>query len=213
MIAQSPTSLQTFCTCPKQYEAKYITKEVKFESNAHAVFGSLIHKSLENYLEFNEPLPTILRPLQSTLTKMQSVLVGAETKLAIDKVGNAVDFFDTSAYQRCIVDAIITNADQSIIVCIDWKTGKKRDAQIQHDFIKKCARAKFPNATVVTLFLYLFHGGYDRQEYSGQPLHKLDFYMNELQAAYALNSFPPKQSGLCKKWCDVLSCPFNGKKV
>ena len=211
MMTQSPTSLQTFLTCPKQYEAKYITKEVKFEQNKHAIFGDLVHKSIENYLKHNEPLPTILQPLKTTLDKMGAVLVGAETKLAVDKQGNSVEFFDKNAYQRCIVDAIITNADQSIVVCIDWKTGKKRDAQTQHDFIKKCASSKFKNAKIVTLFLYLFNGTYDRQEYSGQAFTALDSDMNKLHTAYTQNSFQPRPSGLCGKWCDVMSCPHNGR--
>ena len=63
MMTQSPTSLQTFLTCPKQYHAKYITKEVKFEQNDHATFGDLVHKSIENYLKHQEPLPTILLAL------------------------------------------------------------------------------------------------------------------------------------------------------
>ena len=211
MMTQSPTSLQTFLTCPKQYHAKYIAKEVKFEQNDHATFGDLVHKSIENYLKQNEPLPSILHPLQPTLDKMGQVLFGAETKLAIDKQGKAVDFFDKSAYQRCIVDAILVNADQSVVVCIDWKTGKKRDAQTQHDFIKKCAKAKFPNAKIVTLFLYLFVGEYDRQEYTGQPLTSLDRNMANLASSHANALFQPRPSGLCGKWCDVLSCPYNGK--
>ena len=211
MMIQSPTSLQTFLTCPKQYHAKYITKEVQFEQNDHATFGDLVHKSIENYLKHQEPLPTILHPLQPTLDKMGQVLFGAETKLAVDKQGNTVDFFAKTAYQRCIVDAILTNADQSVVVCIDWKTGKKRDAQTQHDFIKKCAKAKFPNAKIVTLFLYFFVGQYDRQEYTGQPLTSLDKKMNQLHSAYANDTFQPRPSGLCGKWCDVLSCQYNGR--
>lgn len=212
MIPQSPTSLQTFLTCPRQYEAKYITREVEFVQNEHAVFGDLVHKSIENYLKHKEPLPSILRPLKTVLDNMGEVLWGAETKLAVDKQGNPVDFNDTqNAYQRCIVDAILTNKDKSIVVCVDWKTGKKRDAQTQHDFIKRCTRAKFPNAKVVTLFIYLFKGGYDRQEYVGGALYELDNNMNALAVAYANNSFPPKPSGLCRAWCDVLSCPHNGK--
>ena len=89
MMTQSPTSLQTFLTCPKQYHAKYITKEVKFEQNDHATFGDLVHKSIENYLKHQEPLPTILHDLQPTLDKMGQVLFGAETKLAVDKQGQA----------------------------------------------------------------------------------------------------------------------------
>ena len=211
MMTQSPTSLQTFLTCPRQYYAKYITKEVKFEQNDHATFGDLVHKSIEAYLKGQEPLPTILYPLQPTLDKMGQVLFGAETKLAVDKQGNPVEFFNKNAYQRCIVDAILTNADQSVVVCIDWKTGKKRDAQTQHDFIKKCAKAKFPNAKIVTLFIYLFVGESDRQEYTGQPLTSLDSKMNQLHSAYANNLYQPRPSGLCSKWCDVMSCQYNGR--
>ena len=212
MMTQSPTSLQTFLTCPKQYHAKYITKEVKFEQNDHATFGDLVHKSIENYLKHQEPLPTILHDLQPTLDKMGQVLFGAETKLAVDKQGQAVDFFAKTAYQRCIVDAILTNDDQSVVVCVDWKTGKKRDARTQHDFIKKCAKAKFPNAKIVTLFVYFFVGEYDRQEYTGQELITLDRNMANLASAYANDLFQPRPSGLCGKWCDVLMCPYNGKK-
>ena len=31
MMPQSHTSLSCYTTCPRQYEAKYVTKEVKFE--------------------------------------------------------------------------------------------------------------------------------------------------------------------------------------
>lgn len=208
---QSPTSLQTFNTCPRQYEAKYITKEVVFEQNAHATFGDLVHKSIENYLKHKEPLPTILAPLKVTLDNMGAVLLGAETKLGVDIDGRPVSFFDKQVYQRCIVDAVLTNVDKSVVVCIDWKTGKKRDAQTQHDFIKKCARAKYPNAKVVTLFIYLFKGASDRQEYNGEPLYDLDKDMADLTAAYASMQFKPTPNGLCGKWCDVLSCPHNGR--
>lgn len=92
MMAQSPTSLQTFLTCPRQYYAKYVTKEVKFEQNDHATFGDLVHKSIEAYLKHGEPLPTILEPMAEFLGKMTHVLVGAETKLAVDKQGNPVEF-------------------------------------------------------------------------------------------------------------------------
>lgn len=212
MMTQSPTSLQTYMTCPRQYYAKYVSKEVKFEQNDHATFGDLVHKSIDNYLKHREPLPTMLLPLTPTLDKMGQVLFGAETKLAVDKQGASVSFFDKAAYQRCIVDAILTNTDKSVVVCIDWKTGKKRDAEVQHDFIKKCAAAVFPNATIVTLFLYLFTGESDRQEYRGEPLVALDHRMNMIAIAHARDNFPPQQSGLCKKWCDVLSCEHNGRR-
>lgn len=211
MRAQSPSSLNTYLTCPRQYEAKYITQEVIFKDTPNTVFGSLVHKSIENYLKAGEPLPTLLLPLKPLLDNMKQVLFGAEVELAVDEFGSLTDFHASDAYQRCIVDAILTNADKSVVVCVDWKTGKKYPAQTQHDMIKKCTRAKFPNAKIITFFVYLFAGSYDRQEFTGQPLDSLDANMDRLHNAHQQGLFQPRPSGLCKRWCDVLSCEYNGR--
>ena len=216
MMPQSPSSLQTFLTCPRQYFAKYISKEVEFTGNKHTIFGSKVHKVFEDYLKSSGQdtiqLPDFLLPAKKYLDKMKkSSTCLAEVKLAIDKNNNLVDWFDKSAYQRCIIDALLVNEDESIVLCIDWKTGKKRDNQTQHDFIKKCAGAKYPNATIYTLFIYLFAGQSTLQVFKHDPLTELDNSMRQLEQAYELGIFTPKTSGLCKGWCDVLSCAFNGK--
>lgn len=216
MMPQSPSSLQTFLTCPRQYFAKYISKEVEFTGNKHTIFGSKVHKVFEDYLKSSgqeqQTLPDFLLPAKKYLDKMKkSSTCLAEVKLAIDKNNNLVDWFDKSAYQRCIIDALLVNKDESIVLCIDWKTGKKRDNQTQHDFIKKCAGAKYPNATIYTLFIYLFAGQSTLQVFKHDPLPELDNSMKQLEQAYELGIFTPKTSGLCKGWCDVLSCAFNGK--
>lgn len=217
MMPQSPSSLQTFLTCPRQYFAKYISKEVEFTGNKHTIFGSKVHKVFEDYLKGSgqgqQTLPDFLLPAKKYLDKMKkSSTCLAEVKLAIDKNNNLVDWFDKSAYQRCIIDALLVNKDENIVLCIDWKTGKKRDNQTQHDFIKKCAGAKYPNATIYTLFIYLFAGQSTLQVFKHDPLTELDNSMRQLEQAYELGIFPPKTSGLCKGWCDVLSCAFNGKR-
>lgn len=211
MNVQSPTSLQTFLTCPRQYEAKYITKEVVFEPNEHSKFGDLVHKSLEYYLKYREPLPSLLAPLMPTLDRMLPILVGVEMKLGVDFERRATSFYDDNAYQRCVVDAIVGDPERHV-VCIDWKTGKKRDARVQHDFIKRCVKAKYPEARITTLFVYLFEGTSDRQEYYGGQLNGMDDSLNELFKAHIRHEFPPTPSGLCGKWCDVMSCEFNGRR-
>lgn len=211
--AQSPSSLQTYLTCPRQYYAKYISKEVKFQQNAAAAFGEKVHKEIEDFLLARAELPQHISPMKPLLEALRGALVGAETKLAINKAGQPVEFFASDAYQRCIIDAIATNPQGTHIVCVDWKTGKKRDAQMQHDFLKKCALAHFPNAErVSTHFVYFYRGQSDKQEHRrGQPFTLLDSRMADLQTAYTTDSFPPTPNGLCKRYCDVLSCPHNGK--
>lgn len=47
----TPSLLNTFLTCPRQYEAKYITKEVVFQQNDAARYGDMVHKSVEDTLK------------------------------------------------------------------------------------------------------------------------------------------------------------------
>lgn len=215
MMRQSPTSLQTFLTCPRQYEAKYITHEVKFEGSKHTEFGTLLHAAIEYYLKEGRPLPSLLLPLQPTLDRMRKVFLAAEKKLTIDFEGKPCAWDDSKAYQGCIVDAMLQSADGRTIICVDWKTGKKRDAQTQHDFIKKCTAAHYPEATkIVTVFVYLFKGESDVQYYKpGDSLLKLNMNMGLLMECITHKYFQPKPGGLCKQWCDVVACEFNGRNL
>lgn len=210
-FAQTPSSLQTYMLCPVQFREKYITKSVEFKQNKHAIFGERVHKALELYLQGLDSLPTVLSPMKELLDRMKPVLAGVETKLAINADYEPVDYYDREAYQRCMVDAILVNNDNSLVVCIDWKTGKKSDSQLQHDIIKRCAKAIYPDAKVITDFVYLFKGGYDRQVYEGQRLIALDYAMESLIKSLCKDEYLPKQNPLCKRWCDVKTCPFNGQ--
>lgn len=216
MIAQSPTSLSTFLTCPRQYEAKYVTKEVVFQDTNHTRFGTLVHKAIEDRLMLDTPLPPMLSALEPTLGRMSDAPgIAAEVKLARTADGKACGFFDKEAYMRCIVDALMDFGDT--VVCVDWKTGKKRDHQTQHNIIRYCAEANYPDAkTIVTIFVYLFAGQSDSQTYH-RDKGKTDVMIRTmmdismLRRATEKGDFPPKPSGLCKRWCDVLSCPHNGR--
>lgn len=214
VMPQSPTSLQKFATCPKQYEATYITKELVFTPNKYSEFGTLVHKALENYLTGEEPtLPTRLQGLKPILDNMKLNLIGAETSLAVDKEGKTISYRSKQAYQRCVIDALIADSvtRPMKLIAIDWKTGKKKDAQIQHDVIKKCVQAKYRSAKVYTLFIYMFNGQIDLQMYDRELLN-LNRLQQAVTEAYSLGEFPPKPNGLCKAWCDVLSCKYNGRR-
>lgn len=209
----SPTHIQTFFTCPYQYYAKYITKEVKFEQNDHARFGSAVHENIELYLLGKGELSSKLEKLRPILDKMKGCLVGAETKLAITKWNTPTTFFHKDAYLKCIVDAIVASPDGKIVIAFDWKTGKKRDAQVQHDVIKRCIKVNYPNAEkIYTVFSYFFVGENDIQEFKpNKQLPDLDDKVAKVESAYKKGEFPYNPNGLCKKWCDVLSCPHNGR--
>lgn len=214
MISQSPTSLNTFLTCPYQYRAKYITKEVKFQQNKHAEFGSAVHGNIENYLNGEEELSEYLSTIKPTLDKIKLIMVGAETKYQITKWNTrGKSFFDPDVYLKCIVDCVALSADSKTIVAFDWKTGKKSDQQVQHDIIKRCLAVYYPEVqNIVTCFWYFVKGAVDIQFYTPKrKLLDLEYKLEKVEAAHKSGEFPYNPNGLCKAWCDVLSCPHNGK--
>ena len=228
MIPQSPTSLSTYATCPRQYQAKYITKEVVFADTEATLMGSYVHKLLEdttncffNNGNFPERGTDNLLPIVRTLCKYRGTKgleVKAETKLAIDKDSNACDWYSKDCYMRAIADAVFTCNGQTLV--LDYKTGKYKgepvpeSIQIQAEFLRRCCIPQTFGEPTSILFLYLFaapntlaryefkKGSYDLQT-------KVDVLMNKLAAD---TEFLPQRSGLCKKWCDVLRCEFNGRR-
>ena len=209
-----PTQIQTFFTCPYQYYAKYITKEVKFQSNIHAQFGTAVHKNIEDYLTGVGELSPFLEPLRTTLDNIKKVMLVAEGKFHITKWNTKVkSAYDTDAFLGCIVDCVIASQDGKIIIAFDWKTGKKSDAQVQHDIIKRCLQVAYPKAEkIITVFWYFIKGAVDIQHHKpNAPLVDLDDKIAKVEKAHKTGEFPYNPNGLCKQWCDVLSCPHNGR--
>lgn len=218
-MAISPTKLQTFKTCPYQYYAKYVSKEVKFADTPHTIFGTTVHANIENHLMLDAPLSPLLNRMQPIFAKAKPYLIGAETSLAMDRKHIPVDTSNKftmykKAWLHCVVDAIYADGKGKRIIAIDWKTGKESDARIQGDIIKLCMASKYPYFEQYEVaFAYLFKGGMHHSVYRPKEQKLIQLYEDiaELEAAEKAGQFIPTPNGLCKKWCDVLSCPHNGR--
>lgn len=211
----SPTHIQAFHTCPYKYYATYITKEVPYTENVHTNFGNAVHKNIEEYLKGTAPLSPFLEKIRPVLDIIKPVMAGAETKIGITKWNtSAKNFFDPDTYIKCIIDCVVVSPDGKKVIAFDWKTGKKSDAQVQHDVIKRCLRVAYPDADeIITCFWYFIKGGVDIQHFKpSKPLTTLDDKVAKVEQAHKTGEFPYSPNGLCKQWCDVLSCPHNGKR-
>ena len=72
LMPQSPSSVGTYKTCPKQYQAKYITNEVKFAPTAETARGERWHKYLEDRLGKNRViLPEEVAHFESVMQRME----------------------------------------------------------------------------------------------------------------------------------------------
>lgn len=213
-MAYSPTKIDTYLTCPRQYQAKYITKEVIFQPTPHTVFGDEVHKAIDVYFKTGL-IHDYLRPIESILAKCRQLQLGSETKFACTSKVTPTTFFAKNAHLHCIIDVLLANQDQSIILAIDWKTGKKRPATTQRDVIRTCLQASFPNTKEIhTLFVYLMTGEVDYATYAiddRTALMDLNNKIANIVQSDKTGNYPTNPSGLCKQWCDVVSCPLNGR--
>lgn len=237
-MPQSPTSVGTFNTCPKQYQAKYITGEVKFESNEATERGTRWHLQLEERLRDKKILPketSHFENLIRRLEKMKGEKV-AETLFAIDSDFNPCEY--KKRYIGGKVDVSVINHEDCKMSIFDYKTGKVKDSEdfrFQLKTYALMAFKKYPHIKQIRVaYIFLDHFKYsptgkdgkkgllftrkDIDELQAEVFHNID----RIRVATERNEWLPNPGGLCrpnkpsvnggKPWCQVKSCPFWNKR-
>ena len=219
-IIHSESSLETFMTCPKQYEAKYIIKTVKFQPTAATAFGDRVHKALEKRLGDGTPLPrecAYLEAMCLVLLKMKGTHY-VEHSLSIDADLGPKEYWDKEGWFRGKADFKVFDPESGYLRVFDFKTGKPKPASKQLKRMALLALCNMPKTAEVkkvrSAFIYTATGKLDKEDI---PMEHFDDIVDELQRdamrvdmAITNNVFPPKPNGLCREWCQV-KCAFNGR--
>lgn len=228
VIPWSYSAMNTFETCPRQYEAKHVTKEVPFVQNEAGKWGDEVHKALENAIKLGRPLPSNMvqyKPFLDAVKRRAEKLGGkliAEQQVAVTRDLKFVSWFtkrtaENPVWFRTKIDATVLCDGYAEIY--DWKTGKKKDDSDQLLLYVLVLFLLYPNIQRVKVgFVWLKEGEVDPPvEYTRDQLPEILEYWEKkyevLEEAWVLNDFPPKPSGLCKRWCEVTSCPHNGQNT
>lgn len=214
VMSQSHTSMSCFSTCPRQYEAKYVTKEVKFEQGVEAAWGDLVHKSLESYVRDGVPLPPNVAMYKKwgDAIKLRPGLKILEGAFAIKADLTPCDFFDPDAWLRAKIDVTIINEDRADI--IDYKTGKQKHDVTQLRRYALLVMLKHPTIhTVRAGFAWLKDDTLSKPTiYTRSMIEEIMAIerreYDQIEAAYMTGKFQPKPSGLCNGWCPVTRCEF-----
>ncbi len=210
---QSHTSISTFTTCPRQFEAKYITKEVKFEETDATRWGNLVHKSLEEYLLHGTPIPPNV-PYQkfADWVKNRPGTLYIERSFGMREDLTAADYWDKTAWIRAKVDVLIIRPCGTIAEVFDWKTGKMKLDSTQLLLYALMVMAEFPDVKEVKCGnIWLATGtlpapiGYFRINRDALANSFRDKYAR-VASAFDLGVFVPTPSGLCNGWCQVTRC-------
>lgn len=223
----SPTHLATFRTCPRQYQAKYVTKELPYVETEATRYGIRWHAAIEARLKSKIPLPEEFAGMESLAQSVEEMpgQLYVEEKMAIVRDGRPTTWKGDTTWLRAVLDCVKVNFDERHAVLLDWKTGKYRPnftdkeeeqllvnslliMQVFKNIDTVYASAVFTAARTVwpESGPLVFHKA-DRDELYGRFLPTVA----RLEAAYESNVWNPRPNGLCKEYCGVTSCVHNGK--
>lgn len=215
-IAWSFSRLKKFETCPRQYYDVMVAKNWKESENEHTRYGKKVHKALERRVMYGDTLPlelSYLEPMAKQFADASGTKY-AEQQLAIDRNFKPTDWFAPDVYCRAILDLAIVNGSSAVIV--DYKTGNR----IDDDFTQlKLATALFmihvKEVEVANILFYWTK--HKKPTYQKVQKNEVKTIIAELlprvkkmETAHEEERFPPKPSGLCKRWCVVEDCPYYG---
>ena len=216
-FAWSYSALNNYETCPRRYYEYSIAKSVDEPESEHIRYGNSVHQAFERRVAFGEKLPLGMGMYENMLAGLAAAQgdVYAERKLAIDKDFTPSTWFGPGAWFRQVLD--YTNVRPDLVaVTLDYKTGKPKEDNTQLQLAAGMIFAHDPEVTRVrAAMVFVGYGATERAEYTREQLPEIwDEILprvRTLERARASQDFPPNPGGLCRRYCGVKSCPFNGK--
>lgn len=213
------TRLKGFESCPKKHYECDIAKNYKEEGD-FLVHGNFVHKSFENALKIGAPLPRELEKYNKWVNNIRRIngRIEVEKQFAIDRNFKPCPYFDKDVWYRgkCDVLALGEGANRHKAIAFDWKTGKVQTDSVQLMLMAQCVFAHYPDIQeVTTIYVWLQDNTHSFEVYTRQEVANawigLLLRVKLMEDAYLKQDYPPKPSGLCRRHCPVVSCPFHGK--
>lgn len=217
-FAWSYSALTGFETCPLQYHQMRILKAWPDPPGEGQLWGQEVHKLIENRIAMGKALPAYLANVETIVQKLENSkgVVLPEYKMALNVSLQPVDYFAKDVWLRAIGDVVKIHGDKCFQ--LDWKTGKYRPSTEQMELQSAVALATYPHLTEVA---NVYHFVKERRNITTKvtredvPVIWQKFLprVKKMEAAIAAGEFPANPTGLCKAYCNVLSCEHNGKRT
>ena len=216
-LVASHTFLNTFERCPKQAFHCYVAKDLPFVESDAMRWGNVVHNGMENRLKHNQPLPETCKDYEPFAQQLENMNVSllVEFKMGIKADGSFCDFFAPDVWMRGKADVIVLPGANAFL--LDWKTGKRREDAAELERFAVMARARFP---LVEKFLGAYVWLKDLKMGQTHDLNdterRLAYDRRLMEQAQELRKrggeWPAHENGLCRQYCDVMSCQFNGRR-
>lgn len=218
ILAWSPSSIDQFANCPRQFVETRVHKNFKSEQTQDQIWGEKVHKHFEERMAHRTSLPKDLKDHEMYMIHLEE-LPGhffTEQKIAFDLKMKPCGFFDRDVWCRGVIDYQKVDEESRRAWLADYKTGKPHEKWRQLALYALHTFASFPFVDLVNAQFYWTQtqtatkkvwGRAEIRELWGMFLPDLKQY----KEAFDLNTWQPRPSGLCKGWCPVTSCEFHGR--
>lgn len=219
----SYSTMSTFETCPRQFQEKHVLKTIKFVQNEAATYGSEGHDVMDKSIK-SKSLPegrwSFAAPaLQSVYNIAAQVEIQSEVAFGLKEDKTPDTFWN--GWLRGKLDVLFKPSENRAIIA-DWKFAKFSPTKYDLE-MDVFSYLVFKNDSSVQDIKRLLV--WMKQDSPGKPTvstvsRSKDFEQIEdkvlgkiavIERSLETDNFPCKPGGLCKSYCDVLSCKFNGK--
>jgi hypothetical protein len=215
-IIHSYSSLSYFAGCPHRYSEVKLQKNFRDAPFKASTDGTDIHEIFERHIRDGVPLPEFAKKFETTMEaiKEQPGQKFCELKMGIDINGAPCDFWNPAAAIRGSADLLILEGSHAII--IDYKSGRVKHDTDQLALMALMALKKYPHIeTVSGVLIFVAHEETVTARFTAEDTIPLWAAwvgkMSRVTKAIRENDFPANPSGLCRNYCPVTSCIYNGE--
>lgn len=215
----SYSALKNFETCKRQFYEVVVLKKWPREETEATAYGTQLHEQAELFIKEARPLDPNFKFMQPTVDAL-AAMPGRkfpELEMALTPGLKVCAFDDPERWVRGIADLVIVDDDNFTARVFDYKSGSNKYPDVdQLTLMSLMVFKHFPHVKSVSSgLLFVLKGTVVKHKVHRDQEAELWWgYRNRVGSiamAHATGVWNPTQSGLCKKYCSVLSCPFNGR--
>lgn len=220
----SYTKFRDSRTCLRKLKEVTIDKNFKEEYSDALREGDSLHGAFERYVSKGAPLPTGWKYLQDwaddaarKITQHQITRVAAEYGITRDF--KPTGYYANNVWLRVKLDQLdlFPNGDKTLARVIDFKNGTPKDDPIQLAIYAAVVFIHYPDVIGVrTEYWWIKIKEKTHELFRPEDIKELWAELlpelAKMEEAQEKNSYPPRKNGLCKAYCPVTTCEYNGKR-
>jgi hypothetical protein len=209
--------LDSFELCPLKTYHEKILKSVPFVESEQVKWGNEVHKAIEVAIRDKKELPERFAGYKKIVDRILGAqgTPKAELSLGMRKDFAPCGFFDSGVFVRGKADLVLEYPTR--LAALDWKTGRQKNGSKQLALMAILLFALYPSIDeIFTAFVWLQTNKITSETYKRTQIAELwegfAQTIGEVEWCVENDIWPARENFLCKNWCGVLDCMYNGKK-